>query len=248
MTSQEAATLTVVSWNILLDKTRTKQGLIKPQSERLVSQIDTLVGLPVPLDVVTIQEVEKTHETHHGEQMSRALGYTAGHWAEHNTTKRRGEHIGMFGRFVDDVDFVSVGHDKLAVLTCVSGIAIAGIHHRNERVGPKRTHQMAALLEYMEPYDRAIIAGDTNALSFEKSRRMVGRAGYRSAFRLAGQVRPATFPTPAYRDIMYGRTGSSLFRRAVSIDDIYLKGLGVHDAGVFVGDSDHYGLWATIKR
>jgi hypothetical protein len=238
--------VTIVSWNVLLDKTRTAQGLVEAQSKRLSSQIQTLAELPIPLDVVLIQEAQETKQAHHGETMARSLGFAAGYWHEHNTSKRRGEHIGLFGAEVSNAEFFDVGHDKLAVLSMIGELAVVGIHHRNENFGPMRADQMAAVLERLAPFEAAVIAGDTNALWFEKSRRMVRSSGFRSAFHMAGQRRPGTYPSPSYRGVMYGPLKQRLAPRLVSLDDIYVRGVDVTDADTFVGDSDHVGLWATV--
>lgn len=240
--------LNIVSWNVLLDKTRTAECLIASQAERLESQIDTLYGLDLdPIDVAMIQEAEKTPELHCGEEMARILGYGAGYWFEHNTSKRRGEHIGTFGARVWDAESFALPHDKLGVITDVGRTAVVGIHFRKEHFGPMRTRQAEAVIERVEGMEHVVLVGDPNALFFEKSRRLLHKAGFESAFHLHGERNPKTHPTPEYRNIFYAPVHRPLLPRGTASDIIYVRGMDVHDVGRFHGDSDHYGLWATVS-
>lgn len=87
MTSPEAEatatnSLTIATWNILLDNTRTNAGIIRSQADRLPSQIKTLEALRErlgsQLDAVAIQEAHKTDFQHNGECLAQALGYGIG--------------------------------------------------------------------------------------------------------------------------------------------------------------------------
>ena len=129
---------TVVTWNILLDNTRTNQGLMKSQSERLASQIATLEKLREKiggeLDVVAMQEVHRTDLQHNGEELARALGYGAGYWIEHNQkpfpdspTGRKGEYVGLFGGSIDHIEPIELGDNRRAVLSQVGKTAIDNI-------------------------------------------------------------------------------------------------------------------------
>lgn len=241
-------TINIVSWNILLDKTRTKRGLIASQTERLGSQIATLKTLGFgAIDVAMIQEAEKTKELHCGEEMARALGYEAGFWFEHNTSKRKGEHMGVFGARVESAESFELPHDKVGVITMIGQTAVAGIHFRKEHFGPMRADQAQAVVERLEGLDHAVLVGDPNALFFEKSRRLLHEAGFESAFHLLGQCNPKTHPTPEYRKIFYAPMHRPLLPRGTASDIIYVRGMDVHNAFRFKGDSDHYGLGAELS-
>lgn len=236
----------VVTWNILLDKTRTSQGKVRPQSQRTSNHIDTLRGINVELDVVAIQEAERTREQHNGEVLARHLGYAAGTWAEHNTSKRKGEHIGMFGGLADEVEFFELGHDKLGVLTYVGRVAVVGVHLRNETVGPMRTYQTKAVLKKIENSSEAVIMGDFNATPREEPHRLMQDADFESAFMVNG-TRPKTWPTEDYRHVFYPKPLRSALPQ-FRYDDIMVRGLNVEWARTFVGDSDHKGLAARVAR
>lgn len=240
--------INLVSWNILLDKTRTEKGLVTSQAERLDSHIDTLKALDLEtIDVAMIQEAEKTKEIHCGEEMARALGYKAGFWFEHNTSKRKGEHIGVFGACVEDAESFDLPHDKLGVITMIGETAVVGIHFRKEHIGPMRTDQARAVVERVEGMKHVALVGDPNALFFQQSRRLLHKAGFGSAFHLLGQRNPKTHPTPEYRKIFYAPVHRPLLPRGTASDIIYVRGMEVHDAGRFRGKSDHYGLWANVS-
>lgn len=258
MSTEHAAasdnTFNVVTWNVLLDKTKTKARLIAPQSARLDSQINTLLELDLDtIDVAMIQEAEKvtetreTEEIHCGEEMARALGYHAGFWFEHNTSRRGGDHIGVFGAQVYDAEKFALPHDKLAVITMIGETAVVGIHFRKERIGPMRIDQAEALIERMEGMEHVVLVGDPNALAIQKPRRLLHQAGFESAFHLIGQRNPKTHPTPEYRKIFYPPIHRPLLPRGTASDIIYVRGMEVHNAFRFHGDSDHYGLAAQVS-
>ena len=236
----------VITWNILLDKTRTKQGLMASQAQRLDSQIETLSNLGVNLDVVTLQEVEKTKDCHSGEITAQVLGFRDSFWFEHNTSKRKGEHIGMFGNLVSAAESLDLKYDKKAVITRVGEVAIVGIHHRKEFWGQKRTWQMLEVVDAVKDIDQVVIMGDSNALFFEESRFLLRQNGFRSAFTLAGQRRPMTHPTTQYKDIIQKPWHNAIFPRGKSLDIIEVRGMDVKCTGTFEGDSDHVGEYAVV--
>lgn len=255
---------TVVSWNILLDKTRSYKrepsdwDYVTPQSERLPSLVETLRSLDMSLDAVAIQEAHETKDQHNGEELARRLGFEAGYWYEHNRSKRTGERIGVFGNLIHDAQVSELPHDKKMVKTMIrDDVALANIHLRNELRGPMRAEQMQVVIDELRAHDKAVIVGDTNALFFEKARRLLYQAGFRSVF---GMRHPVTFPTPEYRRIMLGLENEDdtswqnrLMRDGIMLDVIYIRNLdvkrslGVRAVGRFEGDSDHFGLYATIQ-
>ena len=236
--------LTVVAWNILLDKTRTRQGIITPQHQRINSLTATLVESGVAPDVVAIMEAENA-KGHGGERIARALGFEAGFWYEHN---RKNEHIGMFGDQVDTAESIELGYNKLAVMTMVGEVAVVGLHLKCEHWGPKRAEQLERVLAHLDGHESAIVMGDLNALPLEKAPRMLRKDGFESVYRQLGQKRPMTWPAPTYRDIMLTPWQQRLLPRGVNCDDIYIRNLTAVDAGSFMGDSDHAGVWATVRR
>lgn len=241
-------TIHVVAWNILLDYKRTRAGLIAPQVSRLSSHIETLGRLDMPLDVVCLQEVQQTKKANHGELIAGALGHEPGFWFNHNTSKRPGEYIGMFGSSVESAESFETPHDKLGVVTRVGRTAIVGLHNRNEKWGPMRADQTEAVIDYLEGEEHAIVVGDANASPFERSRRMLHKAGFQSVFKLAGFRNPVTHPTPEYRDIFYPLPVKLAVPRGTSSDIIYVRGCEVVGKPiVFKGDSDHYGLAAAVR-
>ena len=243
-TSTSPDMFTVAAWNILLDKTRTRQGIIRPQHARIDSLTATLVESGVAPDVVTIMEAENA-KGHGGERIARALGFEAGFWYEHN---RKNEHIGMFGDRVNATEPIELGYSKLAVMTMVGEVAVVGLHLKCEHWGPKRAEQLEQVLAYIDGHESAVVMGDLNALPLEKAPRMLRKDGFESVYKQLGQKRPTTWPAPAYREIMLTPWQRRLLRRGVSCDDIYIRNLTAVDAGSFMGDSDHAGLWATVRR
>jgi endonuclease/exonuclease/phosphatase family metal-dependent hydrolase len=240
------APFTVVTWNILLDYTRARAGIVAAQKDRLQSHIATLGNLGIDLDVVCLQEVQGNDRKNNGQRIARGLGYEPGDWYNHNSSKRDGEYIGMFGAKVDGASSIELPHDKLAVVTKVGQTAIVGIHNRREVVGPKRYHQMKSILSVLKDEEHAVIMGDSNDLPRGSSRRPLGFAGFESVFKLVRKDNPITHPTEAYRNAFYNPHLKRTSFKGISMDIIYARNMHVLDVGRFEGDSDHYGLWATV--
>ena len=230
--------LTVVTWNILLD--RIHGDLVRPQGERIESQAKSLMELGKHLDVVMLQEVEGRN----GDAIAELTGNEPGIWERHS---RKNEHIGMFGERVESADFHDLGHNKKAVATHVGGLALFGVHlvARPKRYF-ERADEMERLCAVLDQEEEAVVAGDLNGPKWEAARRMLARRGFRSVFAELGRSRPGTFPTPDYRDIMWNRKQRTLVPWMANIDDILVRGVDVHDAGIIEGDSDHVGLWVDL--
>ncbi len=245
--STPSDSFTVATFNILMDKTRTKAGLVKKQDKRLLSFVEAFTTSGIDLDIVAIQEAQKTKEVHGGKELARRLGFEASYWREHNQLKRHDEYIGMFGVRVENPTFFDIGFCKQAVMTMIGETAVVGYHPKREFWGKVRERQTGVVLDQLDEFDHSVLLVDTNALWFEKSRRMLSRAGFHSAFRESGSRRQSTFPTEEYRDIMLKPWQQKLLPNGVSIDDIYVRGMDVEAVGVLRADTDHLGLWATLK-
>lgn len=230
--------LTVVTWNILLD--RIHGQAVKPQAERIESQAKCLMEIGRNLDVVLLQEVEGRN----GDVIAELTGNGPGVWARHS---RKQEHIGVFGDLVEVADFYDLGHSKKAVATRVGELAVFGVHlvARPKRYF-ERADEVRRLCEVIDKEEEAVIAGDLNGPKWEAARRMLARRGFRSVFTELGVPRPGTFPAADYRDIMWNRKQRTLVPWMASIDDILVRGITAKDAGTIQGDSDHVGLWADL--
>lgn len=232
--------LNIVTWNILLDKTRTKNSIIKPQHERVKSDAKSLLELGVDLDVVMLQEAHHNN----GQKIAELTGQDPGFWQQHN---RKGEHIGVFGGAVESAEFHEIGNNRKIVIARVGGLAVFGIHFsaRPKRYF-KRINESQALCKLIDREEEVAVVGDFNGPRWEAARRMLARRGLVSAFSAADLARPGTYPTDAYRDIMWTPKQQLILPYQVSVDDILVRGLEVHDAASFVGDSDHVGLRVAL--
>lgn len=259
-----AEQFTVVTWNILLDITRTNNGIIRSQSDRLASHIGTLAALRSEiggeLDAVGIQEAQEENGQHNGERLSEALGYGKGQWIGHNKkpypgspTGRPGEFMGMFGALIDSAEPIELGDNRRAVVSKIGEVAIANIHPRAGKNLALKEEQVRVVLEHLQQYPNAIFLGEFNSHPSARVRHAVKSEDFESVFTVLDKPQPATYPTPAYRRIMYGtkdKIAPPLKRLApaVLLDDIYVRNVAVHDADSFVGDSDHAGVWAKLSH
>jgi len=121
--------------------------------------------------------------------------------------------------------------------------------HLQRRGAEKRRDQIGALLERMEAEKRGVIMGDPNCLWWQEPRQMIEDRGYISVFKHLQRYRPRTVPTKAYRHMLNRKERLAVaVTRGFAVDDIYVKNVDVVDADVFVGESDHAGVWATLQR
>lgn len=260
----ETHSIDVISWNILMDKTRTKAGTVVPQSIRLPSLIQSLETLKengLSLDVVGICEAHAVSQAevdargsqepvaqHNGDLLAKGLGFEESFWANHNTSKRKGEHIGMFGNLVHEVEEFALPADKKAMIANIGDIAVSMNHFRMERWGKQRQMQAEALLERMSDAKYGFMGGDWNLLPIEKARRFMRKAGYVPVYDLFSSQQIGTFPTDEYRPTFQDELNARHVKGPILLDGMYVKGLEVEDAGVFVGASDHVGLYARVRK
>lgn len=261
---QQSGPFTVVTWNILLDISRTENGIITSQADRLSSQIDTLAALREELggelDAVAIQEAHKANGQHNGVCLSKSLGYGAGQWIEHNRKPypgspigRSGEHVGWFGARINYAEGIELGDNRRAIISKIGDVAIANIHPRAGKNVALKEEQVKVVLKHLAEYPVAVFVGEFNNLAGGTVRHAVETDEFESVFSVLGKPQPKTWPTPAYNRIMRSpkdKVGSVLktLTPAIVLDDIYVRNVMVHDAGTFVGDSDHAGVWAKLSQ
>jgi hypothetical protein len=246
-----------VTWNTLLDYKRTDAGIIWSQAARLPSQIATLEKLRdelgTELDAVALQEVHKTAQQHNGVRMAEVLGYGTGYGFEHNKkpfpgskTGRPDEYMWLFGARIDHAEPIDLGDNRLAILSHIGKTTLVNIHPRAGIInGDLQLEQVGVALRRVDGCPFAAFVGDFNQRLGRKARRAIEAEEFKSVFTLTDQPHPGIYPTPAYREIMYG--SAHRFVPDLIFDDIYVRGLEVFDAGSFIGDSDHAGLWAKIE-
>ncbi len=239
--------LELAVWNILLD---VKHGdHVAPQADRLLSIANTIKDLGKQFDVFTVLEAQQTEDQHNGEELAKLTGYEPGTWQSHSRPKH-GERIGMFGNRVDvdNVETIKLPPGKKAIITKVGPIAIAGTHLKYQLKGPERANQATKLMERMADEEYGVIMLDANSLFWQKPRRIIEEAGYRSAFKLLEKpkLRPRTIHTVKHYHQHMPFITRSMIPGGLSVDDIYVKNIPVLDAYPFEGDSDHRGLGVTL--
>lgn len=252
--------INVLTQNVLHDVTRSKDGLIASQDNRVAAIADNLQAFPGSLDVVGAQEAHKSPNQHNGEALAQKCGFNPGAWLQHNekphphsSTGRSNEYIGLFGAMVDlgNVCKLELGDNRRALLTTIAGVALVTLHLRagGYKAWPLRRAQAQALGEQLEQYEDVVLFGDFNEPPIKlvaPGRSVFEKQGYQSVFSLLGESHPKTFPVGRYADV-YG------MRSRWSLDDIMIRGSRVQTlaAGVIsqvAGDAtDHNGIWATLN-
>ena len=268
--------INVLSWNMLLDTTRTNKKRIRPQSDRLPGFIRALQQFDGRLDYVGLQEAAAEKGRNNGAALARALGFDTSFFIQHNIPRedepgigRRNEYLGAFGSVVDNAEPFDIGHNRKAVVTTVGKLAIINTHFRaRAKYADVRVENAEKTVEIANQYDNAVITIDANERRGRPARRVLEDAGYHSVFTLLDRPHPATFPVQAYKKEMY-RVPFAYALPAVAIDDILVRGgdIRVIDAGTIdtppvpmnpvidtdgriirvpEGPSDHSGIWTTI--
>lgn len=235
-------TLNIATWNILSDK----GGFFttESQAERLGSITQTLANTGLRLDVVGLLEVENDQQPgHHGQKIAQNLAGVDGHWTR---SSLRGEDLGMFGESVDIISTHRLVADRSMMVARVGEFAVGLAHFTFDMMSDRvRSQQATQALAYMAEYDKAILMGDFNSASWQRSRKIIESEGFQSVFQVLERRRPATIMTEKYRQRLSKKLRLAT-KYGFSPDDIYVRGLDVNDAGVFEGDSDHRGVWAQV--
>lgn len=232
----------VISWNMLVDKTRQRKGLILPQHVRLAAHIATLQAFEGSLDVVGIQEAVREEGIHCGVALAKSLGFTDSYFYKHNKPPflapkkgrrgRRNEFIGVFGERVHEATPIYIGDRRVAVKTMIGSTAVVNFHLRQGLENrPVRIEQVGNILDAVADYDQVALIGDTNENWSSPARQAMYAEGFESAFLAKHGELPMTYPTPEYHEVMYSDQSGNL-KPPVSIDDICIRGLTVVNCGI----------------
>ena len=192
--------ITVVSQNILLDKTREENGETLPQNERIASIARAILSLPYRPDIIGIQEAHITGEIDNGADLAALCGYDPGVWENHNLKAnppkgkegRKHEYIGLFGPAIGETTAIDLGDNRKALMTEIGGIAFATLHFRagmkgslvdrlkHSRNPPEtlinsfedRLENANNLIDALSGYDDAVVFGDFNEPHTPRMRRL----------------------------------------------------------------------------
>lgn len=240
------AEVTVATWNVFLNEAF-------PQVDRIGDITDKLVELDnrLNLSAIALQEMMVLGDDHHGNVIADKLRME-GLWVPHSR-KKLGEHIGLIGHDLQDLDTKDLGYNKTAVKGYLGDTAVVSVHLRKQRGkqlprGPEQVEQTEELLDWVADDEKALIKGDLNCLPFHKPRKMIEDAGFHSASDDLPIRRRATVPTPEFLGALSekDRRAVRVIGRWLNVDDIYLRGLTAVDGGYEKGASDHYLVWARV--
>lgn len=239
--------LHVGSWNILIDDQPDTPTL--PQHQRCDSLCDSIEAIGTPFDFLGLYEVEGSSSDNCGHHMAKTLGLTHTTWAQNG---RPHEGIMLAARKpLDDAQLTVLDPDhskRAAIIVRQGGTTIVTTHLLYHVINYKwRVKQTESLLEKLAGHDKVVILGDFNCLPSQKPRKLLEANGYTSVLGELFPKRTSTFPTAAYRDISVKPWQNRLIPNGISIDDIYIKNLKLIDGGLFEGNTDHHGLWATLE-
>lgn len=234
--------LGLVAWNILHDV----EGFYPDaptQYDRRLSIAQSIKDIGISLDVVGLLEVQDDLARGNiGTSIAEELGFEGSKWHELN----HAEHMGLFGNSVADTACLSVPSKNQFVMTKVDDITIV-LAHLVYGIASETTRlrQIKDITDLLQDEEKVVVMADLNSMSWQRSRRELSHRGYESVFDATGNQRQPTVITPRYRNFL------RLKHRALGLfpacpDDIYVKGVRVADCGVFEGDSDHRGVWATV--
>lgn len=230
--------LTVCFWNILFDDFQPSS--VESQTDRLPEILNTLRQLPDDA-IIGLSEVEGVKN---GELLANQLGNQTGFFIEHD---RPNDHIGVTSKQILNPQAIQIDDTCRAIAVEVSEITVVAVHMTwtffNERM---RRRQITSLLSQLDDSSPMVIMGDFNSMSWQSSRKLIEKAGFRSVLGRSLRRRLPTVPTREFLH-MYPQPYRTLGRIGLTVDDVYIRGLDLLDSGVFKGQSDHLGVWATVK-
>lgn len=236
-------TINLAFWNILFDKENHYH--VPEQRSRTPDLAKILRSLPVKADVYGLAEVQRCRDVNNGDVIAGLLHENKGNWVKNNTNVRDDELVGIFGRKAGAVRAIDMGNGRVAAKFEVSGVTFVLVHLTFAILGKKkRLRQIESVLKSIDVLAPAVIFGDFNNTSFSDSRTLLKKQGFESVF--YGKPRVSTVLSHKY----YNRAPLKL--RVATVfgfrpDDIYVRGVSVNDCGVFEGESDHRGVWASIE-
>lgn len=264
--------INVVSWNMLLDNTKTLKGIIRPQFARLPGHIATLSSFAGSLDVVGIQEAAYEVKGNNGVALAKALGFSTSFFFQHNLPQagikgrgRRNEFIGMFGGLVDNAEPIYLGDNRIAVKTYVGSVAFVTYHLRQGLENrPLRIEQASRLIEAVSDSPKVAFLGDGNEKNTSPAMRLLKSEGFEPVSLGSEGSEIITYPVPEYHETMHLNADGTP-KPSVQIDHLNTRGLTVLDAGIIepitpnkrnilgakstlpTGPSDHYPVWMTVE-
>jgi hypothetical protein len=241
------AEFTVACWNILYDSANYFK--VPSQSQRLSSIVQTLKKLEPRPDIFGLLEVEHNeNDGNLGERIATEVSSGSMKWVGHKGNNKQDEEmIGVFGKGVGKVETYTITNGRTLVIASTRNISVALAHLTYNPFGEQlRCSQVEDILAILGNTQKAVLMGDFNSASWQKSRRLIEKAGFVSVFKELGIKKPSTVLSEPYRKNL------SLFYKAVTKwgftpDDIYVRKVHVIKAGVFEGSSDHRGVWAQLS-
>jgi len=228
--------LTVCFWNILFDVYQ--PSLVASQAERLPAIVKSLQSFPKNT-VIGLAEVEGDN----GKAIAKSLGSQTQYFVEYD---RPNDYIGTLSQLKLTPKAIQIDKNCRAVVVQYRGTTIAIVHITLTLFGEAlRQRQIKTLLSKLDTAGPTVIMGDFNSMAWQRSRKLLVKAGFRSALSRSIVNRQPTVPSQKYRH-MYPQPYKTLARFGFTFDDIYVKGVSVQDAGTFEGESDHLGVWAKL--
>lgn len=264
----EVSRITVLSQNILLDKTREKSKEVLSQSARVHTIARGILNLPYRPNIIGIQEAHIEDEIDNGRDLATACGYETSTWVKHNKKAtppvkkrgRNGEFIGLIGVEERQTEIIELGDQRRALMTEIGGVAFATLHFRAgglDAIG-NRLENAQNLIAALRDYEDAVLFGDFNEPRASLGRGLLKLAGYTSVFGVQGKPSPKTYPLAGYKELHNRRAHWAL-------DDILVRGNRVlpietgvlsHDSKNLTPDTklpdaldgtDHSGVWARLS-
>lgn len=228
--------LTVCFWNILFDVYQ--PSLVKSQSDRLPDIIKELRRFPKN-SIIGLAEVEGDN----GQLIAEGLDSQTEYFVEYD---RPNDYIGVVSQLKLSPRFIQIDEKCRVVVAKHGEVTIVIVHMTLAILGEAlRKQQIRTLLSNLDTAGPMVIMGDFNSMAWQRSRKLLVKAGFRSALGRSIVKRLPTVPARKYRH-MYPQPYKALGRYGFTLDDIYVREVQVSESGIFEGESDHLGVWAKL--
>lgn len=215
------------------------------QSLRVDGIISSLKSLDLNTAVIGLVEVENNKSLGNiGNKIAQQVAGIDGHWLEYD---REAKMMGFFGSNIKNVQSYDISGNSKVFISEVGAVKVALTHLTYGPISEQvRYRQLEIIIDILNDSDKAVLMGDFNSASWQRSRKLLKKGGFVSVFEHMKRRHPSTVLTESYRHKLrlHYRIAT---KWGFSPDDIYVRNISVVDADVFEGDSDHRGVWASLS-
>lgn len=236
--------ITIAFWNLFIGESIATRAIDADSQRPRITELTNTINTVKP-DVVFVAELHKDNVEFFLNSLNNPHDYSKSQTyvdESYKMTMLMSSKTPLVNTEIIDFDH----HNRKSILTETSGVQVVGTHLSHQLLkADVRIQQVESILENIDSNKPSVIVGDFNCFPNHRPRKRITRRGYSSVAQYLGN--PKTFPMGDYRKDLrwWERLTTDII--PFELDDIYVKGLEIIEAGVMDGPSDHRGLWARLR-